>query len=139
MKKELLSALCISLIISLSNIMVFFIYRKNVFIYPSNCYQTTSIITSNSQLLHTFNLLALLYISSIQPLLQRRIYHRLLPTGRHYGFIKTMRDFLMEEEFLRVFTKYLHHLDEESHTDEFSSVLCFWKQLVTLKLNSEDS
>jgi lysyl-tRNA synthetase class II len=42
----------------------------------------------------------------------------LLPTGRHYGFVKTMRDFLMEREFLEVFTNYLEYLDDDDEREK---------------------
>ena len=38
-------------------------------------------------------------VSVVWPLRGRKVYHMLLPTGRHYGFVKTMRDFLLENEF----------------------------------------
>lgn len=31
------------------------------------------------------------------PLRKKKVYHVLLPMGPHYGFIKTMRNFLMEK------------------------------------------
>ena len=49
-----------------------------------------------TELIKLINMLVILYISIIHPLRGKKIYHRLLPTGRHYGFTKTMRDFLME-------------------------------------------
>jgi hypothetical protein len=33
--------------------------------------------------------------SGIIPLMHKKIYHTLLPTGRNYGLTKTMRDFLI--------------------------------------------
>ena len=50
-----------------------------------------------TEIIKLVNLLLILFVSIIQPLRSKKIYHVLLPTGRHYGFIKTMRDFLMEE------------------------------------------
>lgn len=47
----------------------------------------------------------------------------LLPTGRNYGLTKTMRDFLIEPEFLEIFTKYLQYLDEINQTSKYSLLL----------------
>ena len=43
-----------------------------------------------------FTLFIMLGVSIIWPLTKKKVYHKLLPTGRHYGFVKTMRDFLLE-------------------------------------------
>ena len=43
-----------------------------------------------------FTLFIMLGVSIIWPLSMKKVYHKLLPTGRHYGFVKTMRDFLLE-------------------------------------------
>ncbi len=38
-----------------------------------------------------------MYITSIiTPIMKKKVYHMLLPTGRAYDLTKTMRDFLME-------------------------------------------
>ena len=37
----------------------------------------------------------------------------MLPTGRHHDIVKTMRDFLMESEFINIFEQYLKQRDEE--------------------------
>lgn len=50
-----------------------------------------------TEIIKLINLMLILFVSILQPLWSKKIYHVLLPTGRHYGFIKTMRDFLMEE------------------------------------------
>ena len=59
------------------------------------------------QLMRDINVLGIAVISLISPLFQKRIYHMLLPIGRHHDIVKTMRDFLLEDEFLRIFTAYL--------------------------------
>lgn len=113
MKNELLLVLICDLLTSASNMgllyyAVFTNYDPEIgsraildeYCKISEFYPTTEIIKM-------INLLLILYVSIIRPLQGKKIYHVLLPTGRHYGFIKTMRDFLMEEEFLRVFTKFL--------------------------------
>ena len=113
MKKELLLVICADLLISLANVLILFMSIKHQRdnIMPSMCNSVT--FYPISELVRLINMMIILYISIIQPVREKKIYHRLLPTGRHYGFIKTMRDFLMEEEFLRVFTKYLEYLDDE--------------------------
>lgn len=65
-----------------------------------------------TEFLRILNLLIAFVVSSILPLFRKKVYHVLLPTGPHYGFVKTMRNFLMEKEFLRVFSKYLEFLDQ---------------------------
>ena len=81
----------------------------------------------------------ILFVSILQPLWSKKIYHVLLPTGRHYGFIKTMRDFLMEEEFLRVFTKYLQHSDKVNGNNTNMTLLDFWKKIMVIKLNRKEA
>lgn len=44
----------------------------------------------------------------------------LLPTGRHHDIVKTMRDFLMETEFIEIFSAFLEHQDMQKGT--YSSV-----------------
>ena len=48
-----------------------------------------------SEILRMISLLCYLLFSVIKPLFEKKVCHALLPTGRQYGFIKTMRDFLM--------------------------------------------
>lgn len=47
------------------------------------------------QLLRDLNLMCLFVISIIVPMFKKRIYHMMLPIGRHHDIVKTMRDFLM--------------------------------------------
>lgn len=42
-------------------------------------------------------MIAAFIVSIIIPLGKSRIYHLLLPTGPHYGFVRTMRGFLLEK------------------------------------------
>lgn len=53
----------------------------------------------------------MLITSILLPLTSKKVYHTLLPTGRHYGLVKTMRDFLIEEEFREIFTNFLKYKD----------------------------
>jgi hypothetical protein len=48
------------------------------------------------QMMRDLNIYALFIVSIVYPLCKKRIYHMLLPTGRHHDIVKTMRDFLME-------------------------------------------
>lgn len=64
-----------------------------------------------TEFLKLMSLIIAFIVSVIVPLFQKKVYHVLLPTGPHYGFVKTMRNFLMEKEFLRVFSAYLEYLD----------------------------
>jgi len=48
------------------------------------------------QMLRDLNFIAIYFVSIIFPISKKRIYHMLLPTGRHHDLVKTMRDFLME-------------------------------------------
>jgi hypothetical protein len=59
----------------------------------------------------SLSLVILFCYSIVQPLLKKKVYHMLLPTGRNYGLTKTMRDFLLEPEFLEIFTRFLAHMD----------------------------
>jgi hypothetical protein len=49
--------------------------------------------------------------TALYPLINKKVYHMLLPTGRNYGLMKTMRDFLLEPEFMDIFEKFLRHID----------------------------
>lgn len=65
------------------------------------------------QMLRDLNVLGYFLCSIVYPLCKKRIYHMLLPTGRHHDIVKTMRDFLMETEFLNIFEAFLRYRDEE--------------------------
>ena len=95
MKRELLLVIFADVLISLTSTLLIFtnIGQNSQFIMPDLCnhiqfYPATEVIK-------VVYMILILYISLLQPLREKKIYHRLLPTGRHYGFIKTMRDFLM--------------------------------------------
>ncbi len=57
----------------------------------------------------------------------------LLPTGRHHDIVKTMRDFLMESEFIDIFEKFLQQEDQQHNTTKYTNTLNYWKQLMVLK------
>jgi len=67
---------------------------------------------------------------------KKRIYHMLLPVGRRHDIVKTMRDFLMEDEFLLIFTAFLQHMDEVKDTNKYTETLDYWKNLMVLKYHS---
>ena len=50
-----------------------------------------------TEFLKLMSLIIAFIVSVIVPLFQKKVYHVLLPTGPHYGFVKTMRNFLMEK------------------------------------------
>ena len=47
------------------------------------------------QLMRDLNVFFLFCVSIIYPIFKKRIYHMMLPIGRHHDIVKTMRDFLM--------------------------------------------
>lgn len=47
------------------------------------------------QLMRDLNVALLYGISIVLPIFRKRIYHMMLPIGRHHDIVKTMRDFLM--------------------------------------------
>jgi len=57
----------------------------------------------------------------------------LLPTGRHHDIVKTMRDFLMESEFIDIFESFLNTRDREDGTNKYSVTLEYWKKLMIVK------
>jgi hypothetical protein len=65
------------------------------------------------QLMRDLNVLGYFVISIFVPLFTKRVQHMMLPTGRHHDIVKTMRDFLMETEFINIFEQYLKQRDEE--------------------------
>ena len=85
------------------------------------------------------NVFGIAVISVIMPLFKKRIYHMLLPSGRHHDIVKTMRDFLLEEEFIQIFSAYLEEVDESHDTTQYSDYLSHWKKLMVLKYNSGDN
>ena len=127
MKRELLLVIGADIMISVVNsaLLINSLDEQRDYIMPQLCNSLTFYPTS--ELIKIINMIVILYISILEPLRKKKIYHRLLPTGRHYGFTKTMRDFLMEEEFLRVFSKYLEHLDKQDESQTNSTLLNFWK------------
>lgn len=46
-------------------------------------------------LMRDINVICLFIISIIYPIFKKRVYHMMLPIGRHHDIVKTMRDFLM--------------------------------------------
>lgn len=85
------------------------------------------------QLLRDLNVLGYFLCSIVFPLCKKRIYHMLLPTGRHHDIVKTMRDFLMEPQFLGIFEAFLSLRDEEEGTGKYSTSLDYWKKLMLVK------
>lgn len=85
------------------------------------------------QMFRDLNVLGYFLCSIVFPLCKKRIYHMLLPTGRHHDIVKTMRDFLMEPQFLGIFESFLASRDEEEGTNKYSSVLEYWKKLMLVK------
>jgi hypothetical protein len=68
-------------------------------------------------MMRDINVFSLFAISIIYPLFKKRVYHMLLPTGRHHDIVKTMRDFLMETEFIEIFSAFLEHQDMQKGTN----------------------
>lgn len=145
MKKELQMVLLIDIVTSF--VYYYYLWYKNVFhernVMKRMCnpleIDPSAAFYPATELLLLVNLVVILIVTIILPLREKKVYHMLLPTGRHYGLIKTMRDFLMEEEFLRVFTEYLKHLDREEETDKYSTLLDFWRKLIILKMDQDYS
>lgn len=84
-------------------------------------------------MIRDLNILGLFITSIVYPLFKKRIYHMLLPTGRHHDIVKTMRDFLMESEFIDIFEAFLRKRDEEEGRSRYSSTLEYWKKLMIVK------
>jgi hypothetical protein len=71
--------------------------------------------------------------TALYPLRLKKVYHMLLPTGRNYGLTKTMRDFLLEPEFLDIFSRFLAYLDDLYDTTNYTDLLDKWKKVMILK------
>lgn len=103
MKKELLLVLVADLLTYIPNIVLLNYSRENRMEDVGPLLQDYCNAVDKfpwypwSEIIKIVNLLLILGISIVYPLLEKKVYHVLLPTGRQYGFIKTMRDFLMEE------------------------------------------
>lgn len=63
------------------------------------------------QMMRDINVIAIFIISIIYPIFKKRIYHMMLPIGRHHDIVKTMRDFLMTNEFIDIFASFLESVD----------------------------
>ena len=63
------------------------------------------------QMMRDINVVAIFAISIIYPIFKKRIYHMMLPIGRHHDIVKTMRDFLMTNEFIDIFASFLEWVD----------------------------
>jgi hypothetical protein len=84
-------------------------------------------------MMRDLNVLGIFATSIVYPLCKKRIYHMLLPTGRHHDIVKTMRDFLMESEFIDIFETFLMTRDREDGTNKYTSTLEYWKKLMIVK------
>jgi len=84
-------------------------------------------------MIRDLNILGIFITSIVYPLFKKRIYHMLLPTGRHHDIVKTMRDFLMESEFIDIFESFLNTRDREDGTNKYSVTLEYWKKLMIVK------
>jgi len=84
-------------------------------------------------MIRDLNILGIFITSIVYPLFKKRIYHMLLPTGRHHDIVKTMRDFLMESEFIDIFESFLNTRDREDGTNKYSATLEYWKKLMIVK------
>jgi len=84
-------------------------------------------------MIRDLNILGIFITSIVYPLFKKRIYHMLLPTGRHHDIVKTMRDFLLESEFIDIFESFLNTRDREDGTNKYSVTLEYWKKLMIVK------
>jgi hypothetical protein len=93
MKNELLMVLGIGFGFNLASIGIFISQIGELSIIRTICnmYPDYPVL----QMMRDINVLGLFVISILYPLFKKRIYHMLLPTGRHHDIVKTMRDFLM--------------------------------------------
>jgi hypothetical protein len=68
-------------------------------------------------------------IATVYPLLKKKKYHVLLPIGQNFAFTatKTIEHFLEEEEFRKVFARYLVYLDEKEGSTVNSRLLELWE------------
>lgn len=57
----------------------------------------------------------------------------MLPIGRHHDIVKTMRDFLMVNEFIDIFASFLKHIDNERDSTTYTDILENWKKLIVIK------
>lgn len=57
----------------------------------------------------------------------------MLPIGRHHDIVKTMRDFLMTNQFIDIFSQFLIFLDKENDTSNNTDTLEYWKKLMVIK------
>lgn len=101
MKAELLMVLGIGFAFNLSSIILYVtkIGEPSIIVSICNDFQSYPLL----QMLRDLNVLGYFLCSIVFPLFRKRIYHMLLPTGRHHDIVKTMRDFLMESEFIEIF------------------------------------
>ena len=90
------------------------------------------------QIMRDINVVGIAVISVVLPLFKKRIYHMLLPIGRHHDIVKTMRDFLLEEEFISIFSAFLEEVDDSKVSSRYCEYLLNWKKLMVLKYKSRD-
>lgn len=57
----------------------------------------------------------------------------MLPIGRHHDIVKTMRDFLMVNQFIDIFAAFLRSVDEDRGSTTLSDTLDNWKKLIVIK------
>jgi hypothetical protein len=134
MKNELLLVLSIGLLFNVISIGLYVSEIGYISIVNAICIKMPQYPIL--QLLRDLNIIAYFIISIVFPLCKKRVYHMLLPTGRHHDIVKTMRDLLMESEFIEIFETFLMHLDRQEDTTKYTDILEYWKQLMVIKFKA---
>ena len=93
MKSELLMVLGVGILFNLACVALYWSQIGKVSIIIAICQMLPEYPLL--QLMRDLNVLFLFAISIAYPIFKKRIYHMMLPIGRHHDIVKTMRDFLM--------------------------------------------